>query len=368
MRILLAVLSPISAELGAAQMALNLAEALRGMEIEVVVWTPYPIPPEISWWRRVAWIRRSIADYVEKDGLFDCVDLPPVAVTRALARNCPVIARSVQPDLAYLWTEMWFAGRLRSVGVADWIATALFNFYLGILVVCGWFRARHILCLGREEFEWMKKWFPWWQGKLAMYVNAIADNEREALVEVRLNRVSSGGRGTKFLWLGRWAAQKGVDLLLDFIQNNIDARSADSVTIAGCGNGVEKHIPPELLKQGNVRIVPSYDRRDLVGLLEEHDAGLFTSRTEGGGLTLQEMLESGMRVYATNAGAVHDLRREFSELLRPFPPSGSASAMPPRTQALRAEYIKRYSWRAIAKHYLYLLRNSGGGWRERESW
>ena len=356
MRILLVVLSPISPELGAAQAALNLARALRTMGIEAVVWTPYPIPPEVRWWRRIAWMRRRIAEYARREGRFDVVDVPPVAVTRSLAQQCTVVARNVQPDLHYLWTEVRFSRRVRPFNIAVWIASAMFNAYLAALVLEGWFRAPHILCLGSLNYEWMTQWFPWWRGKLALYFNAVGDNERDALAKVRRNRVSSSRPGTRFVWLGRWAAHKGHDLLINFLKQRLKQCPQDSVTIAGCGTEVEKHLPPFLLHCGRVHIVPAYEHHDLPKLLADHDVGLFTSHVEGWGLTLQEMLESGMPVYATDAGAIADLRTEFPELVRGFPPGIGEQIEIPDSSLVSQTYLKRFSWSAIAAGYLENIR------------
>jgi glycosyltransferase involved in cell wall biosynthesis len=364
MRILFVVLSPLRAELGAAQMASNLADALRAQGIDAVVWSPQPVPREIPWWRSLAWIRNCIAEFVERNGPFDCVDVPPVAVSRRLARAGRVIARTVQPDLAYLWAELRYGTRVRTVGPVDWMATAVYDLYVAALVVLGWMRARRVLCLGRWEFDRMRNWLPWWRAKLATYVNAVANDERVALVDLRSKRAPRADRGARFLWIGRWGAQKGADRLLEFIRSDIDPSSGDRVTIAGCGEGIERWIPTELLGTGAVRIVPSYDRRGLIGLLAEHDAGLFTSRVEGWGLTLQEMLESGMPVYATKVGAAVDLKQEFPQLIRPFPPPAPPRAMAPETTSLSAAYIARYSWAAIAKAYLDIVRHSGAPDRE----
>jgi glycosyltransferase involved in cell wall biosynthesis len=87
-------------------------------------------------------------------------------------------------------------------------------------------------------------------------------------------------------------------------------------------------------------------------LLAGHDAGLFTSRVEGWGLTLQEMFESGMPVYATNAGAVADLRAEFPDLLREFPPGFGERIDIPSPSPVSQSYLSQYSWTAIAADYL----------------
>ena len=352
MRILFAVLSPISAELGAAQMALNLARALRALGTEVVVWTPHPIPPEVRWWRRMAWVRRKIAEYAKQDGKFDVVDVPAVAVTRSLTQQCMVVSRNVQPELLYFWIELRYAGRARPVSLAAWIATAILNVYFAGLVLAGWSRARHILCLGSLDYMWMTRWFPWWRGKLDVYINAVGDNERKALAEVRRNRTPPSAPGTRFLWLGRWAAHKGPDVLRDFLKQRLEKHPEDRITIAGCGQDAAKHLPASLLRDGAVHIVPKYERQDLPKLLADHDAGLFTSRVEGWGLTLQEMLESGMPVYATNAGAVADLRTEFLDLLREFPPGFGERIGDPDPSPVSQSYLSHCSWTAIAADYL----------------
>src|SRR6187551_3493154 len=168
MRILFAVLSPLNPELGASQMALNLARALCGMGVDAVVWTPHPVPSHIRWWRRMAWVRRAIVEHVDAEGGFDVVDVAPVAVSRALAQRGAVVARHVQPDLQYLWSEVRFGGRLRRLRIRDRVTSLVFNVYLAALVALGWLRARRILCLGRLDYEWMTRWLPWWRGKTGL--------------------------------------------------------------------------------------------------------------------------------------------------------------------------------------------------------
>lgn len=355
MRVLLVVLSPIRPELGAAQMALNLARALKATGVDAVVWSPHPVPAGVRWWRRIAWMRRRIVDFVAASGPFDCVDLPPVAVTPSLARTCRVIARTVQPDLAYLWTELRYGPRLRPIGVASGLATAIHNLYLAVLVVMGEIRAAHVLCLGRQEYEWTNRWLPWLRGKLAMYVNAPADEERAALAAIRATRAPHTGFETRFLWIGRWVAHKGADRLLAFIRSEVGPHSGIRVTIAGCGDEPKNRVSADALSSGRVRIVPSFDRRGLVELLAHHDAGLFTSRVEGWGLTLQEMLESGMPVYATDAGAAAELKDAFPRMVRPFPPPASGALDVAGEQAPSRDYLERYAWDAIARDYLAII-------------
>lgn len=352
MRILFAVLSPISAELGAAQMALNLAEGLRALGHEVVVWTPQPVPAGVRWWRHTAWLRRRIAEYVREDGRFDLVDAPPVAISRALARQCVTVARSVQPDLQYLWVEALHGRRVEGRGLFMGLVTALYNAYVAALVLAGWGRARGILCLGGLEYAWMRRWFPWWLGKTGMYVNALGDPERAGLAKIRSRRGVPPGPGLRWLWMGRWVAHKGADVCADFLRERLRQAPSDTVTIAGCGPGIDQRLPVEFVRSGRIRVIPAYGRSDLAALLAGSDVGLFTSRAEGWGLTLQEMLESGLPVYATMAGAVHDLKGEFPRQLRAFSrvlPAGDEACAP---DAPGEAYFLRFGWPAIAKAYL----------------
>jgi glycosyltransferase involved in cell wall biosynthesis len=351
MRILFAVASPLAAELGASQVALNLSKALRAEGLDVVLWTPPPAPAGTPWWRHPSWMRSSIVRYVKEDGAFDLVDVPPLAVSMSLARLCPVIARSVQPDLAYLWTEIVHGGGVRSESAARRLAGALFSLYLAALVMAGWFWANRILCLGRAELASMRRWFPWWRSKLCLYVNALGEEERRALAEVRNNRRAAPGDGVRLLWVGRWTAHKGVDRLLTFAQRHLAGSPSDRITIAGCGSEAATRIPPSLLQDEKIRVVPSYSRSELPGLLASHDAGLFTSRAEGWGLTLQEMLESGMPVYATEAGCVADLAPFLGGQLRRFPPTPASLRAIDTAQADWRRSDETFRWRAIARRY-----------------
>ncbi|HRC87715.1 MAG TPA: hypothetical protein PK413_19135 [Thermoanaerobaculia bacterium] len=92
-------------------------------------------------------------------------------------------------------------------------------------------------------------------------------------------------------------------------------------------------------------------RVELPGLLERHHAGLFTSVAEGWGLSLSEMLESGMPVWATRAGGVPDLEAYFPGALLPFPPPLALQAGElPRVEPAPG-YFERFSWGAIAARY-----------------
>lgn len=66
-RILIVTDVPLSAELGAGQMTLNLAEALRSLGHDVTLWSPHPVPPKIK--RHRQWARSKLDAFIEKKSL-----------------------------------------------------------------------------------------------------------------------------------------------------------------------------------------------------------------------------------------------------------------------------------------------------------
>jgi glycosyltransferase involved in cell wall biosynthesis len=339
----------LSAELGAAQVALNLAEALRARGHDARAWSPEPLPPDTRWWNRWLHQRRLIERFAAAAGPFDVIDTPAISASRELARHGPLIVRSVQPELRYLWHNVRTdLGRHPSPRAA---AHALSGAHRATAIVSGWRRARVILCLGSHELAWMRRRFPCWSAKLGCYLHATSEAERSLLAEVRHARpvAVNRGAGHRFLWLGRWTAHKGTERLLRWLRQRFAASPQDSLTLAGCGD-VEGELPPAWLKSRQVRVVPSFGRAELPALLAAHAVGLFTSDVEGWGMSLSEMLESGMIVFATEAGAVSDLRPFFPASLRPFPPPPTIAREP--LEDLEANgYYRRFSWPEIALAY-----------------
>jgi glycosyltransferase involved in cell wall biosynthesis len=346
MKILLVSHPPLTAELGAAQIALNLTAALRARGHDACAWSPEPLPPNTRWWN--LWRRQTqgAERYAEEHGPFDVIDTPAISASPRLARCGRLVARSVQPELRYLFLDVRSdLGRRPSPRA---LANAALAGPRAAAILGGWRRARRILCLGSHELAWMRRRFPRWAHKLGLYLCALPGEEREALAGIRRRRgADSPGPGVRFLWIGRWSAQKGTRRLLRFLRERIACRPADTFTLAGCGPAAERDLPAEWQRSGRVRIVPSFPRAELPALLAGHDAGLFTSSVEGWGLSLSEMLESGLPVFATEAGATADLRPYFPASLRPFPPPLEIAPAP--LEDLQANgYYERFSWPAIA--------------------
>jgi glycosyltransferase involved in cell wall biosynthesis len=337
--------------LGAAQIALQLASALRDRGHDAFAWSPEPLPPGTRWWN--FWLRQraSIERFAAEQGPFDVIDTPPTTATHALTGAGCLVARSIQPELLYLSDAL--ANDLSRHPSPRSLVNAVLGGSRAASILAGWRRARLILCLGSSELTWMQRHFSCWAAKLRVYVSAPTPDERPALLALRHQRAISPGReGVRFLWIGRWASHKGFPALLDFFRERSAAFPADTLTIAGCGAGAEPDIPKTWLTSGRVRLIPSFSRAELPGLLASHDAGLFTSVVEGWGLSLNEMLEAGMPVYATDTGAVTDLRPYFPVSLRSFPPPARAQFEPAPAEDLEANgYLRRFSWPEIARRY-----------------
>ncbi|HEX4965343.1 MAG TPA: glycosyltransferase family 4 protein [Thermoanaerobaculia bacterium] len=351
MRILVVCHPPLAARHGAAQTALTLAEALRARGHDAEAWSPEPLPPGTRWWNLWLRQRRAAEDYAASHGPFDVIDTPAIAATARLARSGALVARSVQPELHYLADAI--AGDLRHRVTPRALLHALQGGPRAAAILSGWRRARFILCLGSREHAWMQRHFPSFQSRLGFYVSAPTPAERGALLAIRRQRPSAPRHeGIRFLWIGRWASHKDPGRLLRFFEARAAAFPADTLTIAGCGPAAERAVPAGLLRSGQIRLVPAFEREELPLLLVAHDAGLFTSSLEGWGLSLNEMLEAGLPVFATDAGGTKDLAPYFPQSLRPFPPPDRPELEPAPLEDLEASgYLENFSWPQIALSY-----------------
>lgn len=341
---------PLTAEFGAAQTALTLAAALRERGHDALAGSPEPLPAGTRWWN--LWRRQAagIERLAEEQGPFDVIDTPAITASARLARHGRLVVRSIQPELLYLFFDLR-RDLLRRPSPRV-LANAAVSLARAADIRAGWRRASRILCLGSLELAWMRRRFPGWTPKLRSYVSAPPPAERPALLEVRRQRRGGPeGEGMRFLWIGRWVAHKGTRRLRRWIAERAATAPHDTVTLAGCGPAAERELPPEWLRSGRVRLVPSFPRSALPGLLASHDAGLFTSELEGWGLSLNEMLEAGLPVFATEAGAVADLRPFFPRSLLPFPPPARIAPWPEPEDLEANGYLDRFNWGAIARSY-----------------
>ncbi|RUR86791.1 glycosyltransferase family 4 protein [Chlorogloeopsis fritschii PCC 9212] len=361
LRILIATHSPLSTEFGAGQMAINLAEAFREQGHDVTLWSPYPMPNMTRWWQglqSLQLMRSKLDEFLESQKPFDIIDCYAPFITKKASRAGLVVARSVQPEILYILSQI---NNSQETGLRK-LALLPFSYLFSIahlfLLIQAWGRAKYILCLGSLELQWMKKWFPWWRNKLTYYKNALSKTDQVELAKVRLNRKKNQKEGTRFLWIGRWVAHKGIKELVDFIVKRAASYPQDTFTIAGCGNNAEKDFPIELIQSGTVKILPSFERIQLYYLLANHDMGLFTSRVEGWGLVLNEMLESGMPVFATPAGGVLDLQQFSKDMLRKFPPPLGQISNEQIISMCMDNYYSIFSWETIAKNYIDFIGNN----------
>jgi glycosyltransferase involved in cell wall biosynthesis len=305
-------------------------------------------------------MRSKVDAFIETQEPFDIIDSPASLITKRVRKSAAVVARSTQPDLLYLLNDLKSPLKPGLKNVARIPLNHLYTLFHMSLVLMGWARASFIVCLGTIELEWMRRRFPWWRKKLTSYMNALSEADQAALAAIRERRMGRRADGLRFLWIGRWVSHKGHDILLDFIKEWSSARPQDTFTIAGCGREAEKDCPAALLQSGRLIIVPSFNRDELYSLLAENDIGLFTSRVEGWGLVLNEMLESGMQVFSTHAGGTPDLQPFFRENLKPFPPTVEAALGRHTSNSSMEEYYDLFTWQKIAGNYSELFRVTSG--------
>ena len=367
MRILIVCTCPILPELGLAQGHLNLAAALRKVGHEVMVWSPLPVKTGMHWAVHAWNVRANLRAFLRREPPFDVVDCPPVLVSRAVMQpGGRWIARSTQPDVLYGWETLRGSLGLSSQALARTAINGGWWAFNSFLTYRGMSAGHVILCHGAQERAWIAASFPWLRPKLHTYEAAISDDDRSALARVRRERRERQSRASvepvRYLWIGRWTEHKGIDLLTAFLSSRIARSTNERFTIAGCGREGERALAA-LSATGCVRVVPSYRRADLPELLAAHDAGLFTSRAEGWGLVLNEMVESGLPVYATRAGGVDEIRSVLGAFVPEFPPAVGAQPPSPPGEEVFARYGARFRWDAVAERYLRALGDvrPGGG-------
>lgn len=352
MRILLVSHPPLSPELGASQIVLNLAAALSSRGHEVVTWTSSPLPAGTRWWNAWRVQRRLLERFLATAGSFDAIDVPAISATARVAAAGPVVARSAQPDFLYLDLDLAELRRSRPLPRLHLGARLVHAWAFRRGTLAGWKRSRRILCLGSLEEQWMRRQYPQWEGKLGHYLCAPGPVDQASLAVVRRERrPAATGEGLRFLWLGRWSAHKGTARLVELLRARAKTHPRDRFTLAGCGPAAAEDCPRELVEAGVIRILPDFRRSELPGLLARHDAGLFTSEVEGWGLSLNEMLEAGLTVFATSTGAVPDLEPFFPERLLPFPPPAETRLATPTNDLDERGYFRRFTWAAIGERY-----------------
>ncbi len=309
-------------------MALNLAPALErsGWRVELVSLAEGP-------GQTLAGLRRAAARAYAacRTGVFEC----PTLLAAALPRGGALVScRNVQPDLLYLRSE------LRGAPARRWLSSG----WVALQYMAGLGRADAVSALGSLEAAWLSAHAPWLGGRLHAYVNAPGDADRALLAGLAARRRPLPAH--RLLWLGRWVAHKGTATALELLERRLQRNPAERATLAGTGRPVP--LPPSL--RGRVDVVESFDRAGLMGLLAAHDVGLFTSEVEGWGLSVSEMLEAGMSVYATRAGGVPDLQPWFPATLKAFPPPEQGPLAVP-FPGVAPGYLERFGWDAIARGY-----------------
>jgi glycosyltransferase involved in cell wall biosynthesis len=347
MRALILTHARLDGTTGAGQVALELGEALRARGHDITLRSTEPLPPGTRWWNTWKRQRAACAEIARSEGPFDLIDTPAISASSTLGRCGNIAVRSVQPELRYLWLEVR-EDLLRHPGPRS-MAHAVLALPRDRAIRQGWKLARVLLCQGQDELSWMRAHHPRLAPKLRPFRIAPPAADRSALAGLRDARPHGKGSPTRFLWIGRWSAQKGTRKLERLIEQRLHDAPSDRFTIAGCGSRPADEIPPEWLRSETVTLIPTFSRRELPELLAGHQVGLFTSLVEGWGLSLQEMLESGMTVYASPTGAVRDLQPFFPTQLRRFPiPRHIDLTIDHQTwNAYQAEF----DWTVIARDY-----------------
>jgi glycosyltransferase involved in cell wall biosynthesis len=359
-RILIVGHCPLDRELGAAQIHLNLADGLRELGHSVRLWSPWPMEAGTHWATVEYTMREKLRAFLRTAEDFDLVDCPAFLNGRGfLKRKVTWVCRSVQPDIQYMVETLRARRGTSAPALTKTAFAASKTAALATLICLGWASADFIMCLGEVERAWIARKFPWLGPKLRAYDGAITEADGAEMKRVRESRrPRRDHEPVRYLWIGRWAEHKGVALLEVFLRERLTLGLNEQFTIAGCGAPGERALA-SLLDSQRVRVVPTFTRGQLPGLLGEHHAGLFTSRVEGWGLVLNEMLESGLPVFATSAGGVKDLQGALGPAVQAFPPPAMFVSPPPPSAEQWARYDDRFRWKTIAARYVESVATGG---------
>ena len=162
------------------------------------------------------------------------------------------------------------------------------------------------------------------------------------------------------LFVGSWLDRKGVYYLVDAFALLAKNNSAVRLTVAGCGSSgedVRSAFPAEVRER--VRVIPLFNREEILGLYQAHDISLLPSLMEGMPLTLLEAMATAMPVVTTNTCGMADVVEDgFNGLL--VPPADAeklaqgverlsqSSDLRKRLGLAAQETMRRYTWGRIA--------------------
>jgi glycosyltransferase involved in cell wall biosynthesis len=153
---------------------------------------------------------------------------------------------------------------------------------------------------------------------------------RRTRAEVRAE-LGAGDRPL-LLAVGRIAAQKGYDTLLDAMALALDATAlartpAPLVMIAGDGDPALTEELHRRVRAERLPVVLLGHRDDVADLLAAADVVVLPSRWEARALVVQEALRAGVPVVATAVGGVPELVGDAAVLVPPSDPGALAAAV-----------------------------------------
>ena len=175
-------------------------------------------------------------------------------------------------------------------------------------------------------------------------------------------------REREFLFVGRLAFNKGIDLLARALSFVADLNFKLSIVGTGPFQSMVERLAQ---KDPRVTYLPHSEESRLKQEYQRHQCLLFTSRFEGMPTVVLEAMVSGCAVIATDIGAVNTMvgerngflvnpdPREIGDAIRKF-----LSMPSPAKQKLgengRSIVLEKYAWPKIVKQYLNLFSELAG--------
>jgi glycosyltransferase involved in cell wall biosynthesis len=188
--------------------------------------------------------------------------------------------------------------------------------------------------------------------------------------------VDEPAEGVRVAHVGSWAERKGVAYLAEALSRLLEGDSAVAATLLGTGVAADDVLRafPDAVRE-RVRVVPSYRRRDLPGLLRGHHALATASLAEGFSVALVEGMAAGLAPVATGISGNREIVRDgHNGLLVPVR-SGAALAeglerlasspeLLARLRRAARDSVQELRWRRVAAATAALYEES----LERRGW